>query len=407
IDACFVISPDMASLCGDLESVGNSAKVPGQVDGAHVVVSTHDLNRIIADVYVCRSDFYEANRELVSKFVYGYLKGCEDVDDLYKSHDDLKATKAQKDAYQKVLQLTQTIFGNDTIPTLEDAHGLLSDCDFANYNGNARFFNLGEANTIGFEVLNRKALNLALGQEYVTERFPLTKAEFNYDKAPFTSLRTYQKDTETPGPEIPIVVPSASAAAIFTFNIYFEPDQVDFSTKIYGKHFKRALEDANRAGACMVQIRGYSDPTKVILDTIQAGQKLNILQANRQLDGTFVYLLHGQPFDFGNTQMLIEAVKSGQFEKALDENNNPISPLQTLAATDVLSLNRAKQVKAALTEFAQNRGILFSESQFMVDGAGISNPEVPFPKTDDDASRNRRVEFRLLPVRGESAGPGR
>src|SRR6185436_19378837 len=74
IDACFAITPDMAGLTGGLRNTGSGAA--GTVKGARVVVSTAELSRSIADVYVCRKDFYDANKALITKFVATYLKAC-------------------------------------------------------------------------------------------------------------------------------------------------------------------------------------------------------------------------------------------------------------------------------------------------------------------------------------------
>ncbi len=60
-----------------LRLVGSGAE--GTVEGAHVVNSTQQMSRSIADVYAVRSDWYEANKPWVNKFVAGYLKGTEDI----------------------------------------------------------------------------------------------------------------------------------------------------------------------------------------------------------------------------------------------------------------------------------------------------------------------------------------
>jgi len=77
IAACFVITPDMIGLTGGHENVGTGAE--GTVKGARVVVSTATLSRSIADVYVCRKDFYDAYKPLVERFFACYLKGAEEV----------------------------------------------------------------------------------------------------------------------------------------------------------------------------------------------------------------------------------------------------------------------------------------------------------------------------------------
>ena len=50
VDACFVITPDMLGLSGGLKSIGSGAE--GTVTGAKVLVSTAEMSRSIADVYV-------------------------------------------------------------------------------------------------------------------------------------------------------------------------------------------------------------------------------------------------------------------------------------------------------------------------------------------------------------------
>ena len=78
IDACCVITPDMIGLTGGSRSTGSGAE--GTVKGAHVLNSTRDMSRSIADVYAVRSDWYRrTNRDVVQKFVAGYLKATERV----------------------------------------------------------------------------------------------------------------------------------------------------------------------------------------------------------------------------------------------------------------------------------------------------------------------------------------
>ena len=179
IDACFAITPDMVGLCGGLHNTGSGAE--GTVKGARVLVSTAELSRSIADVYVCRKDFYDANRELVTKFVAAYLKACEEVIDLKKQH---AASPSQ--AYKNLLQMTQDIYGKTTIPVLDDAHGLLTDCTFVGYPGNVVFFT-EQGNLHGFEAFHKAALDLAVGRGYARDRFGLFPAGLDYKSPMFLS----------------------------------------------------------------------------------------------------------------------------------------------------------------------------------------------------------------------------
>jgi ABC-type nitrate/sulfonate/bicarbonate transport system substrate-binding protein len=397
IDACFVISPDMAALCGDRDKAGDS-KISGQVDGAHVVVSTGDMNRSIADVYICRKDFFNEHKDIVDKFIYGYLKGCEDVAELYKAHENPAGSKAQKEAYEKLLELTQTIYGKAAIPTLDDAHGLVADCDFANYDGNARFFTLGEKNTIGFEALQKKSLDVAQSQEYVTRRIPLEKIDFRFKNSPFTTLKKYVNNSSA---EVAGGSGTATETALlYSFSITFAPSEDTFSAEKYGKDFQRAVETANKFGACAIQIRGHADPLRFVQDVLEAGQKQGLIKEVRTPDETR-YTYNGQPLDMKDTKKLIKLANDGVFEKALDANGDPISPKRTVEDTLSLSERRAEIVKRSIIDYARKEGTFFSEGQFGVTGVGVSEPVSPFPKTREEMQSNRRVEFRLVRIKAE------
>ena len=71
-DAAFAITPDMLGLTGGMDASGTGAE--GTVKGAHIAVSTAELSRSIADVYAVRKDYWEANKEQVTKFTAGYLR---------------------------------------------------------------------------------------------------------------------------------------------------------------------------------------------------------------------------------------------------------------------------------------------------------------------------------------------
>jgi len=66
IDAAFMVLPDALVLTSN-RTVGSGSK--GSVQGARLITSTMFAKRIIADVYVVRSDFLRDNRSKVSKIV--------------------------------------------------------------------------------------------------------------------------------------------------------------------------------------------------------------------------------------------------------------------------------------------------------------------------------------------------
>ena len=126
LDACCVITPDMIGLTGGVDSTGTGAE--GTVQGAHVLLSTQTISRSIADVYAVRSDWFQANRATVEKFAAGYLKATEDV---IKMRDDFEKSQRMSPQYRALLSMSQQIFGEDVLPTLEvDVHGLIYRFNF-------------------------------------------------------------------------------------------------------------------------------------------------------------------------------------------------------------------------------------------------------------------------------------
>ena len=120
----------------------------------------------------------------MTKFVAGYLKACEEVIELKKQHE----TKGSP-AYKTLLQLTQDIYGKTTIPVLDDAHGLLSDCTFVGYPGNLAFFT-EQGNLHGFEAFHKASLDLAVSRGYAKERMGLFPAGLDYQSPLFLSYLT-------------------------------------------------------------------------------------------------------------------------------------------------------------------------------------------------------------------------
>src|SRR5262249_30262315 len=155
---------------GGLDQKGTGIK--GTVEGAHVVVSTATMSRSIADVYACRKDFYDANKEGGQKFAAGYLKACEELVELKKKGGQ---------PYQAILKLTQQIFGKEDIPGEEDADGLISDAAFVGLPGNISFFT-EKGNLNNFEAKQSAALDLAVALDNAKDRHPFLKPDFDYAK---------------------------------------------------------------------------------------------------------------------------------------------------------------------------------------------------------------------------------
>jgi outer membrane protein OmpA-like peptidoglycan-associated protein len=400
VDACFTITPDMVSLCGGSASTGTGAG--GTVNGARVLVSTAQLSRSIADVYVCRKDFFDGNKEMVTKFVTGYLKACEEIIELRKQHE-----AGGSAPYRAFLQMTQDIYGKRTIPELDDAHGLLADCTFAGYPGNVAFFTAGN-NLIGFDAMQVRSLDLALSRGYARERLELLAPGFDYKSPQFLDYLT-RTDLErgerfrAEAVQSEIEMLSSGGAlderTILALTIHFEPNQTEFSATQYGTEFQRVVETATRFGNAVIVVRGHADPTKTLLDLVRAGMARGVLKRTGTA-GNYTYSFDGQPFDLSSTADLVRLIEQGAFDGASEAN-----PRETMQAALNLSRNRAEQVLAALVEYARSKGFTIDQTQIMPVGVGIREPFIAKPSNLDEARQNMRVEFRVIRVAGEAAKP--
>ncbi len=388
IDGCMCISPDMAGLTGGLRSKGTGAE--GTVRGAHVLVTTADMTRSIADVYACRKDFYDSaeGKQVVQKFVAAYLKSCEDVLALKTQYE--KRGKAGAPQYWSILQLTQDIYGKDVIPTLEiDAHGLISDCAFVGLAGNNSFFK-DKGNLNGFKAKEDAALKLAVEQKYAKVESGFFPPDLDYAKIKQLGAIAGPVEAKSGG-EVTgdFAFDPEPANTILSFTISFEPNQFEFDDKVYGQQFLRAVQSASTFGNAIIVVRGHSDPTQTLADMVRAGMAKGILKrtgtpANRR------YFVNGRPLDIKQIDTIAKLINEGAFDGVAP------SPRQTMQAALNLSELRAKNVRDAVVKYAKEYGLNLNEAQIQPQGVGVMEPVIPRPHNLQEAKENMRVEFRLV-----------
>lgn len=394
LDAACVITPDMIGLTGGLEAKGSGAE--GTIKGAHIVVSTQQMSRAIPDVYACRSDWYEKNHEFVDKFVAGYLKGC---DDLVKLRKEFSTTTKLTGDYRNILQVAQTAFGKDVIPTLEvDGHSLLLDAVFVGLPGQISFFN-DKGNLNGYDAKAKVAIDLATSWGYASNRMGFVPAQLDYEAIATLAGIKYEapKITQRVTAESVNLFPDSNLddRTLLTFTINFDPNQNEFSADQYGAEFQRALQAASMFGNAVVAVRGHSDPTKTLVDLIKAGTAKDVIKRTGQ-QGAYQYFFGGKELDLSQTEALTKLIAGGSFDGV-----NP-SPRETMQAALNLSLSRAESVKASIVKYAESKKINLDKSQIQPVGIGILEPVVPKPKNITEAKKNMRVEFRITRVPAEA-----
>ena len=399
IDACCVITPDLIGLTSGFDSVGSGAE--GTVEGAHMVNSTQQMSRSIADVYAVRRDWFDANKEWVEKFVAGYLKGTEELVAMRKSFQD---SNKMSDAYKEILTMSQRTFGADVLPTLDvDAHGLLMDCTFVGLPGQIAFFR-DSGNLSGFENKMSEALDLATGWGYAKNRFGFDPNDFDYKKIAERAGVQYVEPTKSErfsnsaeSTEM-FLGENLEANTIVSFTINFEPNVQEFSADRYGAEFQRAIKAASTFGNAKVVIRGHSDPTKTLIDLVQSGMEKKLLRQTGS-SGNFKYFYDGKELDLSNTASVVELIKAGKF------SGGKADPLVTMQAALNLSQKRAESVRDAVVKFAKAEKANLDLSQIVPVGAGVSEPVIAKPKNLDEAKENMRVEFRIVRVEAEAIAP--
>jgi len=397
IDVCFVISPDMLGLTSGLQSVGSGLE--GTVKGARVLASTAERSRSIADVYVVRKDFFDANRPWCEKFAAGYLKACEEVVDMKKQYES-RGSKS----FEQLLKLTQSIYGKDVLPTIEeDAYGLILDCAYVGHPGNVKFFTAAN-NLSGFEAFQKAALDLAQTRGYAKVRAGLIPSSLNWSAAVFTGYLTKTDATKQDRFRAEAVMDEIEALnaggslddnTIYEFSINFAPNQQEFSATQYGVEFQKVSELSAKYGNAVIAVRGHSDPTKILLETVRAGMKKGTLKRTGTR-GSYTYYLKGKKLDLTATDRLAQSIQAGEFDGVAG-----ISPRETMQAALNLSRKRAEAVRAAVLAYARQKGIDMDQSQIQPVGVGITEPVIAKPSSMAEAEQNMRVEFRLIRVKAE------
>lgn len=356
VDAAFAITPD-AMLLTSGGTVGTGAE--GSVKGAKILLSTRTANRIIADAYAVRSDYLEQNRPKVQAFVQALLQGQEQLQQLFRD-------KAAKGADYRGLTTAAAQILLDSPQAVADAEGLFSDCEFVGWKGNLDFFaNPDFPRSIGR--ISNEAQRSFQGLGLISRQTALATAEWDYQQLR-SGLSSAEKGTASrfDQEQVSAVVArkqrqgTLNEGELFSFEIFFTPNQNHFSADLYQDSFNKVIEYASTYGGALITVEGHSDPLGYL-------QKL----------------------------------KEGQAEVVLGRIKQ---------SAKNLSLSRAVAVRDNLITFAQGKGITLDSSQFAVVGHGIAKPKNGLcgnepcpPKNEKEWRDNMRVEFRVLQVEAESS----
>jgi ABC-type nitrate/sulfonate/bicarbonate transport system substrate-binding protein/outer membrane protein OmpA-like peptidoglycan-associated protein len=353
IDAAFVISPDAAALTSNSAAGGGNGS-DGSVKGAKVLFSTKSADHVIADVYAVRKDWYDAHKDQAQEFVHAMMVGQEHFDALVAN----KATDKQH--YNKMMESAATLLVGSA-QGAGDVEGMLGDAEFVGFGGNVAFFT-AQGTTRNFNVLKDEIQQSFITLKLLSGTAPVAKADWDYAKlatglahADLTVVPRTTFDTTKAQASIEHQIASEPTAwdedgTLYIFEIYFKPNQADFTAAQYADAFNKVLELSQTFGGAIVTVEGHNAP-----------DLLNKARAS------------------GNTAQA----------QAIEQAAKNLSKL------------RAEKVRAAYLDFIQGKGIQADPSQFIAVGMGATHPKFAVPATKEEWSQNMRVVFRIKSVETE------
>lgn len=353
VDAALVIIPDAMALTS-AGTVGTGAE--DSVKGARILLSTKTANRIIADVYAVRSDYFQSSRAEVESFVLGLTQAETALRALFGA----RAARAAE--YKEVMSAAAREL-LDAAQALQEVEAMYQDAEFVPLASNAAFFNRAE-NPRGFANLN-KEIQSAFGTLGLMKPVALAHAAWDYKKlgvadAAAPEARRFDSD------KVASVVArrqnegKLGEGELFSFEVLFQPNQDKFSPEMYADAFNRVVGLAATYGGAIITVEGHSDPTAY-------------LRLKR--------------------------------DKAPE-----VALSRTQQSAKNLSLSRAIAVRDSIVTFAKAKRVSLDPTQFAVVGHGITQPKTGIcggdpcaPKTETEWQSNMRVAFRIIQIEAETS----
>lgn len=341
IDAAFVIIPDAQALTSQ-GTVGTGAE--DSVKGARILLSTKTADRIISDVYAVRRDYFDKNRDKVKGFVKALLKSEERVRDLLNKKDSAE--------YKTLLSVSGKLLLDDS-GAVEDVRGMYADAFMAGYAGNVRFFS--DSNfPRNYRRLTSEIQESLMVLGLLDKRSDIAVAGWDYNE--FREGLKYAGDVKVtkfdPGRASQVAERiSGSGEALFTFEIYFNPNQNSFPVSQYKTEFDRVIDFASTYGGALITIEGHTDP-------------MGFLRKQKE----------------GSDELVLKKIRQ---------------------AAKNLSYSRADSARTEIVRYASSKGITLDTSQFNIIGHGIDAPKFGVPQNENEWHQNMRVQFKVLQVEAE------
>jgi ABC-type nitrate/sulfonate/bicarbonate transport system substrate-binding protein/outer membrane protein OmpA-like peptidoglycan-associated protein len=361
VQAAFVISPDANALTSG-GKIGTGSE--DSIKGAHILLSTKTANRIIADVYVVRRDWFDANQDTVFAFVHSLMLAQE-------ASAKLMGNKQPKKAYDELIKASARMLLGSADSTA-DAEGLWGDARFVGWKGNVQFL-ADDSFPRSLAKLSAEASEALVVLKLIAKPVSVTAAALDYaklsegiaDTAGIEASR-FSKDAVEKLMRERQQADKMAEGRLFSFEIRFQPNQQVFTADLYGTEFDRVIGLVSTYGGALLTIEGHAD--------------------------TLEYLKRKQA---GGTVEELSRMKQGAKN---------------------LTLQRANAVRDALLAHAKRKDVTLDPNQFATVGNGFMKPNVPgcvfdkdgditarcAPRTKDEWDAMRRVVFGVVSVEAEA-----
>lgn len=360
-----VISPDANALTsgGKIGTGGEDS-----VKGVRALLSTKTASRVIADVYVVRRDWYEANQDRVFAFVHGLMLAQE-------ASTSLMADKQPKATYDNWIKASAKMLRGSADLTA-DVEGMWQDAHSVGWKGNVQFLadlayprNLAKLTTEVGEAFGPTGLKL------IAKPVSLTAATLDFAKlsegihdTSGVEASRFSKQAVEQLVRTREQAGTMTEGRLFNFEITFQPNQQSFTADLYGSEFDRVIELMSTYGGALLTIEGHAD--------------------------TLGYLKRKQA---GAGAEELSRIKQGAKN---------------------LTLQRANMVRDSLLVYARDKkSVTLDANQFAAVGNGFMKPNVSgcsydqqgdisvncAPRTVDEWNAMRRVVFSVISVEAESS----
>jgi len=167
IDASFMIISDAYGLTSG-RRVGTGKN--NSIEGARMIISTMYARRIIADVYVVRSDYFEEHKSEVQAFVEVLMNSSQELQALMTDLTNPKKIQLQEAS-------AEILLGDKTAQM--DIENLYYDAQFVDKKGNMDFFENSNY-PYRLDVLNQQVQDAFNAIGLIKTKTPMTSADWDY-----------------------------------------------------------------------------------------------------------------------------------------------------------------------------------------------------------------------------------